>query len=89
MKDTSESAFPISGIITTDRDNVPVGFDLAGGMTLRDAFAVAALQGMNADSIRNANMGININDDAREAAMNARWAYLQADAMLAEREKDA
>jgi hypothetical protein len=46
------------------------------GMTLRDYFAAKAMQGISANSTY----------DMRAEA-TAQWAYMQADAMIAEREK--
>jgi hypothetical protein len=55
------------------------------GMTLRDYFAGQALAGFLANSIRHATW--NINDAHAYAEATAAQAYLQADAMLAERDK--
>ena len=58
----------------------PLGLGIGGaneGMSLRDYFAAAALQGWIARAV----------DSGRLAQDLARWAYAHADAMLAEREK--
>lgn len=75
--DASIHAFPTHGL------NVPLndpGDPRHLGMTLRDYFAAAALQGMCADHIA---MG-KIADQTRQSldAMLARTAYHYADAML-------
>ncbi len=50
----------------------------SGGMSLRDYFAAAAIQGLCASTSH---------DDAPAVKTLAEWAYQQADAMLNHREK--
>ena len=70
MSETLERAFPV-----TDRNAGPA----SGGMTLRDYFAAAAMQGL----CSNPRDGVG---ECR-AEIIAGWAYEQADAMLAARER--
>jgi len=65
-------AFP-TGIFTDDKGRIIGG---SNGMTLRDYFAAKAMQGL-----------VSIDDLDMTPSDYARWAYQQADAMLAEREK--
>jgi hypothetical protein len=67
-------AFPVTA------EQSPSGAFAYPGMTLRDYFAAAALQGLLASS----SVG-----DALAEPDYAKAAYIQADAMLAEREKGA
>jgi hypothetical protein len=72
--DDGGSAFPWPPVGTGDpRDGMAGG---SSGMSLRDYFAAVALQGFIAGR-----------DSYTPAAHAAKWAYEQADAMLAERAK--
>lgn len=75
MKDGG-TAFP-QGIVIGNPNTVYGPTQACGGMSLRDYFAAAALQG----AIANGRKGADPTDIARGA-------YIVADAMLAEREKD-
>ena len=68
-------AFPIAA---TETNNPNMFFEPQGGMTLRDYFAAAALQGMLAYE-----QGTGASSDY------AKWAYEYSDAMLAARKEGA
>ena len=92
MKNTGGSAYPrnhVPGTVTTDGEgrqyHTPF-MPAQEGMTLRDYFAAAALQGVLSDHVKMAVWGCeNGSEGAREVA--AMVAYEYADAMLAERDK--
>ena len=80
-KDNGGPAFPCPQ--DTINQNVP-----SLGMTLRDYFAAAALQGMYASGevAKGCTAAPELSAEGHCTAV-AQWVYLQADAMLAERLK--
>ena len=84
MRKDGGPAFPFA-THTQDQRGVPMAH-IRDGMTLRDYFAAAALQGIIAYG-PDAKM-MDMAEGARGGAHEARAAYAWADAMLAERSRD-
>ncbi len=84
MRDTGGPAFPGA----PEGWNVDGTVRAYGGMTLRDFFAAAALQGIiSAMEWRSTELCISaVIEQVRGGAWEARAAYAYADAMLAERD---
>jgi len=86
-KDDGGNAFPQPGVYDGARNEVnPVGayYD-AGGMSLRDAIAIAAMQGLLANSYQGNGTSAPLSEaNAEEISV---MAWRQADAMLEARKK--
>lgn len=82
MTDMKQPAFP-QGRKWVDH-NGRTGRDIEGGMTLRDWFAGQALVSMGTWMPPSATGKLNADEALRQ---RADWAYRQADAMMAEKEK--
>lgn len=78
MTDTSKDGGPAFPQTTTESYGGELAVDVSGGMSLRDWFAGQALIGMGTWSPVGSPM---------EPTARAEWAYQQADAILAERER--
>jgi hypothetical protein len=79
MKDTGGAAFPLA---------IPPIGDYGLGMTLRDYFAAAALQGLLANPDMLIETGEVLESGGPEPPDHmAHWSYMHADAMLKERAK--
>jgi hypothetical protein len=67
--------------------NLKGGYDITGGKTLRDDFAMAALQGLLSAITSQVCVDANWENGIKPKAQFAKAAYEYADAMLAERSK--
>ena len=89
---TGGMAFPNGGTITTDRDGVPESFDMNGGITVRDWFAVNATERdieLAIDSVlKDSDLYKSIVGNGIHMSNFRAWArYVYADIMIAERIK--
>ena len=78
IKDDGGPAFPVTDPSWIEPRNVAESKRAAEGMTLRDYFAAMAMQAAATNSVGAASLTF---------AERANWAYIQADAMLVERNK--
>lgn len=87
------AAFPVRERKASKRDTsnggevVTVHYPPQSGMSLRDYFAAAALQGIIAATDRQDANENKKHSDLKTAKIIAGWAYLTADAMLTARER--
>lgn len=81
MKNDGGPAFPSHGQIIDREMGNPF---IMMGMSLRDYFAAAALNGVIALTLKRAELA----DAGKDVKQWASWSYSIADAMLAERSKD-
>jgi len=87
-KNNGGPAFPVADPSWLDPATIAHGKRLASGMTLRDWFAGMAMQGIYACPVQLYRADGTPMPDPLTSADIAKMAYEEADAMLAEREKE-